>query len=90
MSPTPIDYPLGEQPLHEYLRAHARHQPDKAAIVWYGRALSYAELDRMSDAFAQTLHDVGVGPGDRVALFLQNCPQYLVAHFGIQKLGAIV
>ena len=90
MSEQHIDYPFGEQPLHEYLRAHARRQPDKAALVWYGRAISYAELDRLSDAFAQTLHRIGVGQGDRVALFLQNCPQYLIAHFGIQKLGAIV
>lgn len=90
MSHVNIDYPFGEQPLHEYLREHARRQPGKAALVWYGRAISYAELDRLSDAFAQTLHRIGVGKGDRVALFLQNCPQYLIAHFGIQKLGAIV
>lgn len=90
MSTPEIDYPFGEQPLHEYLREHARRQPAKAALVWYGREISYAELDRLSDAFAQTLHRIGVGKGDRVALFLQNCPQYLVAHFGIQKLGAIV
>jgi long-chain acyl-CoA synthetase len=90
MSHVNIDYPFGEQPLHEYLREHARRQPAKAALVWYGRELTYAELDRLSDAFAQTLHRIGVGKGDRVALFLQNCPQYLIAHFGIQKLGAIV
>jgi len=90
MTTPEIDYPFGEQPLHEYLREHARRQPAKAALVWYGREISYAELDRLSDAFAQTLHRIGVGKGDRVALFLQNCPQYLVAHFGIQKLGAIV
>jgi long-chain acyl-CoA synthetase len=84
------DYLQGEKPLHEYLRGHARAQPGKAALVWYGRAISYAELDRWSDAFAQALHARGVGKGDRVALFMQNCPQYLVAHFGIQKIGAIV
>jgi len=85
-----IDYLQGEKPLHEYLRGHARRQPDKTALVWYGREISYAELDRYSDAFAQALHERGVSKGDRVALFMQNCPQYLVAHFGIQKLGAIV
>lgn len=85
-----MDYPFGEQPLHEYLREHARRDPEKAALIWYGRNIGYAELDRMSDAFAQTLHRIGVCKGDRVALFLQNCPQYLIAHFGIQKLGAIV
>ncbi|CAN5742936.1 AMP-binding protein [soil metagenome] len=85
-----IDYLQGEKPLHEYLREHARRHPDKAAIVWYGREISYAELDRFSDAFAHDLHARGVRKGDRVALFMQNCPQYQVAHFGIQKIGAIV
>ncbi|MES2990165.1 MAG: AMP-binding protein [Pseudomonadota bacterium] len=85
-----IDYLQGEKPLHEYLRGHARAQPDKAAIVWYGRAISYAELDAASDAFAAELQRIGAGRGDRVALFMQNCPQYAIAHFGIQKIGAIV
>jgi long-chain acyl-CoA synthetase len=87
---TPIEYLQGEQPLHEYLRGHARRTPGKTALVWYGREISYGELDRLSDAFAQTLHERGVAKGDRVALFMQNCPQYLIAHFGIQKIGAIV
>jgi long-chain acyl-CoA synthetase len=90
MNDDDIDYLQGEQPLHEYLRGHARRQPDKAALLWYGRAISYAELDRWSDAFAQALHERGVAKGDRVALFMQNCPQYLIAHLGIQKIGAIV
>ena len=77
-------------PLHDYLRAHARQQPDKAAYLWYGRAISYAELDRASDAFAARLAALGVKQGDPVALFLNNCPQYVMAHYAIQKLGAIV
>lgn len=85
-----MKYLHGEQPLHEYLRHYARVQPAKAAVIWYGRAITYQELDAASDAFAAELHRIGVGRGDRVALFMQNCPQYLIAHFGIQKLGAIV
>jgi len=77
-------------PLHEHLRRHARLQPNKAACMWYGHAISFAELNRASDAFAATLAQLGVNKGDPVALFLNNCPQYLVAHYGIQKLGAIV
>lgn len=83
-------YRLGEKPLHEYLREHARRQPDKPAYIWYGHALGYGELDRLSDAFAAELAALGVRAGDRVALFMQNCPQYIIAHFGIQKLGAVV
>lgn len=85
-----MNYLQGDKPLHEYLRHYAQLQPRKAAIVWYGRSITYAELDTASDAFAGELQRVGVGRGDRVALFMQNCPQYLIAHFGIQKIGAIV
>ena len=77
-------------PLHEFLRYHARQQPEHTAYIWYGRRISYAELDRASDAFAARLHALGVTKGDPVALFMNNCPQYIMAHFGIQKLGAIV
>ncbi|RJG02918.1 AMP-binding protein [Noviherbaspirillum sedimenti] len=87
---TKIIYRQEEKPMHEYLRQHARVQPDKAAFIWYGTSISYAELDRLSDTFAARLAQLGVRKGDRVALFLQNCPQYIIAHVGIQKLGAIV
>lgn len=82
--------PRLEQPLHEYLRGHARERGDAAACVWYGHALSWSALDRASDAFAARLQALGVKKGEPVVLFLNNCPQYLVAHFGIQKIGAIV
>ena len=78
------------QPLHQHLRAHARSQPHKPALLWYGTAISYAELDAASDAFAARLAALGVQPGEPVALFMGNCPQYLMAHVGIQKLGAVV
>lgn len=83
-------YSRGERPLHEYLRIHAAATPTKAAIIWYGREISYAELDRLSNGFAHRLAQLGVRKGDKVILFLQNCPQYVIAHFGIQKLGGIV
>lgn len=83
-------YRHGFQPLHQYLRQHARQTPDKAALIWYGRRITYAELDDLSDRFAQSLRDRGIGQGDVVVLFMHNCPQYLIAHFGAQKLGAIV
>ncbi len=79
-----------DKPLHEYLREHARRHPDKAAYIWYGRAISFAELDRASDAFAARLAQLGVTKGEPVALFMANCPQYVMAHCGVQKLGAVV
>jgi len=78
-----------ERPLHEYLRRHARERPDKPACIWYGRTITFSELDRASDAFAARLQKLGVRKGEPVALFMNNCPQYLMAQYGIQKIGAI-
>lgn len=78
------------QPLHEYLRTHARERGNHAACFWYGYRMRYAELDRASDAFAARLQALGVAKGEPVVLFLNNCLQYLVAQYGIQKIGAIV
>jgi long-chain acyl-CoA synthetase len=82
-------YPLGEIAISEHLREWARRQPDKPACIFYGSEISYAELDELSDRFAALLVASGVASGDRVAVFLPNCPQFLIAFFGILKLGAV-
>lgn len=88
--PTKISFDRGEIPLHDYLRFQAKKMPDKPAIIFYGRAITYGELDLASDRFAAYLLSKGIVKGDRVGVFLLNCPQYAIAHFGIQKIGAIV
>lgn len=80
----------GNQPLHEYLRYYARVTPGKEAVIFYGRRITYKELDELSDRFANFLLSKGVQKGDKVALFLPNCPQYIICQYGIQKIGAIV
>jgi len=86
-----LAYPTyADAPLHEHLRRHGRQKPNSIAIIWYGREITYGELDALSDSCAAVLHRHGIRKGDAVALFMQNCPQYMIAHFGIQKLGAIV
>ena len=82
-------YPFGEIPLSDYLREWARRQPDVPAFVFYGTAISYAELDRLSDAFAALIAAHGARPGDRIAVFLPNCPQFVIAFFGILKAGCV-
>lgn len=77
-------------PLHEHLRRHARETPGRTAYLWYGQPITWAEIDAASDAFAARLQALGVQPGEPVALFMNNCPQYVMAHYGIQKIGAIV
>ncbi|AET66557.1 acyl-CoA synthetase (AMP-forming)/AMP-acid ligase II [Desulfosporosinus orientis DSM 765] len=85
-----LNYKRGLKPLHEYLRDNARQNPEKAAIIWYGREISYGELNDLSDRFATALSDLGVRKGEPVVLFLSNSPQYFIAHYGIQKIGAAV
>ncbi|KQW20489.1 acyl-CoA synthetase [Afipia sp. Root123D2] len=88
-TPRTPQYPHGEIALSEYLRAWARVQPEHPAVIFYGHVLSYADLDRQSDRFAALLSKKGVRKGDRVAVFLPNCPQFHIVFFGILKLGAI-
>ncbi|MDQ2094539.1 AMP-binding protein [Rhodalgimonas zhirmunskyi] len=88
--PREITHRLGKTPLSQYLRQDAKTRPDDAMVHYYGRTLSYAEIDEMSDRFAGLLQERGLGAGDRVALMMGNCPQYLICFWGIMKLGAIL
>jgi long-chain acyl-CoA synthetase len=88
--PKEVVFSEGKIPVFEYLRIHAKRTPDKKAIIYYGREISYRELDESSDRFANYLLDLGLVKGDRIGLFLGNSPQYAIAHFGILKMGGIV
>jgi len=72
------------------LQETAAASPDRAAVVYEGVQLSYAELDALSSRLAAGLESAGVGPGDLVGLQLPNIPQFLIAYFGILKAGAVV
>lgn len=85
-----MELTLKNKPLHEYLREHAQRTPEKAAVIYYGKELSYGELDLFSDKLASFLYEKGIRKGDKVALFMQNSPQYIISHFAVQKIGGIV
>ncbi len=82
--------PYPERTLIDYLRDLAVDHGAKPALLFKGSTVSYGQLDAASTAFAAALHDLGVRKGDRVALVLPNCPQFLVAEFAAWKAGAIV
>ena len=77
-------------PLFEALRRNARNHPERGAYIWYGQHISWRQVDEASDAVAAHLQQLGVKKGEPVALFMNNCPQYIVAHYAVQKIGAIV
>jgi acyl-CoA synthetase (AMP-forming)/AMP-acid ligase II len=87
--PREIDYPFGEVPLTEYLRRWAQQTPEKPVVIFYGTEMTFEELDDLSDRFACFLAGRGLKKGDRVAVLMVNCPQFLIAFYGILKLGCI-
>ena len=70
--------------------ATVKAMPEQAAIYYFDQTMSYGELDRKSTALAAALKELGVVRGDRVALYLQNIPQFLIGLYGIWKAGGIV
>ncbi|MBI4963243.1 MAG: AMP-binding protein [Desulfomonile tiedjei] len=79
-----------DKPTSEYLREWATFTPEKIALTFYGRDITYVELNRMIDAMAWGLVDLGVKKGDRVAIHMENCPQFVIAYFAAQRAGAVV
>ena len=86
--PAELTYPW--IPLHRLLERAADTYPDNVAIIFYGREMRYRELEAAANRFAHALMALGVRPGDRVALHLPNCPQFVIAYYGALKAGAIV
>jgi long-chain acyl-CoA synthetase len=82
--------PYPSRTLLDYIADTARQQPDHPAMFFKGRRVTYGELARLSDAFSAALTDLGVKKGDRLALLLPNCPQFIIAEVGAWKVGAIV
>lgn len=78
------------KPTSEYIREWAQLTPEKTALSFYGRDLTYDELNQLIDRFAWALIDMGVEKGDRVAIHMENCPQFVISYFGAHRAGAIV
>lgn len=73
----------------EYLEQHAAAEPDRVAIRFEGRSITYGQLNRDSNRLASAMRQSGIAVGDRVALYLPNVPQFAVAYYAAQKLGVV-
>jgi hypothetical protein len=76
--------------LWDNLAISARRYPDKPALVFFGRVLTYAQLRGPGRAPGGAPARLGVRKGDRVVLDMQNCPQLVIAHFAILRANAVV
>jgi long-chain acyl-CoA synthetase len=83
-----LEYPL--QPLYRLLDDTADRLPHAPATMFYGGRLTWGDMRRAADAFAVALQELGVRPGDRVAIMLPNVPQCVIAYYGALKAGALV
>lgn len=86
--PKTLRYP--DVPLHEILKKTAHEHAGKTAIIFRDKQITYKELDLLSGRFASALISLDVRKGDRVAIFLPNNPQFIIAYYGILKAGAVV
>ena len=80
-----------ETSVYVNLDISARRYPNKTALIFYGRELSYRQLQDEVDALAAYLQQVcGVARGDRVLLHMQNCPQFVIGFYAILRADAVV
>jgi long-chain acyl-CoA synthetase len=86
--PTSLEYADGT--LVDHLRRHAIERPQATALIFKDRRLTWKALDELSDACAAGLASLGVRRGERVAVILPSCPQWVIAQFALWKLGATV
>lgn len=86
----PGDYDFPDVPLTRLLDDSAAAFPTKVALAFLGTTLTYRDLKDSVDSLATALAGLGVDKGDRVALVLPNCPQYVISFFAALRLGAIV
>ncbi len=83
-----LDYP--DVPLYSLVEAAAKEHPATTALIFFNRHFSYSWLGEQVARLATALATMGVKPGDRVAIMLPNCPQYVISYFGVLRAGGVV
>ncbi len=84
--PATIEIP--ERSLSDVFDEVAGKYSGRAAMIFYGNKISFGKLREEVDRFATALHELGIRKGDKIALYLVNSPQYIIAYFGALKVGA--
>ena len=85
--PKSIDYP--EISLGQMLHRSAGSFPESSALYYSKQKITFSELEMLAGRFGKALQERGVGKGERVALYLPNIPEFVVAYYGVLRIGAI-
>jgi len=84
----PANIEIPERSLPEIFDEVADKYSGRAAVIFYGNKISFGNLREEIDRFATALHELGIQKGDKIALYLLNSPQFIIAYFGSLKAGA--
>jgi long-chain acyl-CoA synthetase len=82
-----LDYEILTIP--EALTRSAQKFPNNTALNYMGKKITYPQLDKLVNRFARALLDLGIQPGDKVAVCLPNIPQVIIANLAVLRLGAV-
>jgi long-chain acyl-CoA synthetase len=86
--PPQLDYPA--VPVFHFLDEAARRCPERFCLLFNDEILTYREVAERTDRIATALFDLGIRKGERVGIFMPNCPEFVLAYFAILKAGAVV
>jgi long-chain acyl-CoA synthetase len=86
----PADVQIPAKPVPALFDEATERAPARTALTFYGRGITYGELREATDRLANAFAAKGVKKGDRVALYLLNSPQFIIAYFAALKCGATV
>jgi long-chain acyl-CoA synthetase len=78
------------KPLFDLVAVTAALDPRRTCMRFQGATMTYGQVDDLSSRFASALISLGLKKGERVAIFLPNMPQFVLAYFGILKAGGVV
>ncbi len=86
----PISLDIPDITLNEMFQEAVKTYATSRALIFFNNTLTYAQLDQLVTQFASALQQAGFQKGDRIALYMPNCPQYSIAYFGALRAGGIV
>ena len=86
----PNEVEVPELRLHDFLEQSAKDYPDRPCSLFKGAVITYREMSQLTDRLAAGLVARGVSKGDRVAIFMPNSPQFVIAFYAILKAGGVV
>jgi len=81
---------MNPKDLGELLSSSAKNHPHLSAIIFGQKKITYQKLNELTDKIASALVRLGIKKSDKVAIFLDNCPEFVISYYGILKAGAVV